>query len=282
MKKAIQIEMWKATHNPFFVLSLLLGLGIILLDVAQNFFTVKELVERNIEAGLIGNGTHTISLFTRWIAMNGVTFGSIYFFLIWPVLAAMPHGWSYAQEVKTGAVNQYLIRSTRKTYFIAKYTAVFLSGGIAVSVPVVANLFLNALFCPATVPEITHLLTAVSDGYFLSELFYTHPWCYCLIWCFVDFLFGGMGACLCFLVVHYVRFPVMVMLAPFAMLYLMNILSSIVRHFTKWNIALTPLEQALAGTLNANPGWMIAVSILLLTTISFVVGLYRVEKYEVA
>lgn len=282
MKKAIKTELWKATHNTFFTLSLILGIGIILLDVAQNVITVDDLVRRNIEAGLMGNGTHSISLFTRWIAINGFTFGSVYFFLIWPVLAAMPHGWSYAQEVKTGVINQYLVRSTRKTYFISKYIAVFLSGGISVSLPIIVNLFLNALFCPATLPEVTHLLTAITDGYFLSALFYTHPWCYCLIWCSVDFLFGGMGACLCFLVGHKIRFPVMVMLFPFAILYLMKMLSSIVRRLTKWNIALTPLDQAIAGTLNANPGWMIFASILLFTTISFVVGLYQVEKYEVA
>lgn len=282
MKKAIKTELWKAIHNTFFTLSLILGIGIILLDVAQNVITVDDLVRRNIEAGLMGNGTHGISLFTRWIAINGFTFGSVYFFLIWPVLAAMPHGWSYAQEVKTGVINQYLVRSTRKTYFISKYIAVFLSGGISVSLPIIVNLFLNALFCPATLPEVTHLLTAITDGYFLSALFYTHPWCYCLIWCSVDFLFGGMGACLCFLVGHKIRFPVMVMLFPFAILYLMKMLSSIVRRLTKWNIALTPLDQAIAGTLNANPGWMIFASILLFTTISFVVGLYQVEKYEVA
>lgn len=282
MKNAIKTELWKATHNIFFALSLILGIGIILLDVAQNVITVDDLVKRNIEAGLMENGTHGISLFTRWIAINGFTFGSIYFFLIWPILAAMPHGWSYAQEVKTGVINQYFVRTTRKTYFTAKYIAVFLSGGIAVSFPVIANLLLNALFCPATVPEVTHLLTAITDGYFLSALFYTHPWCYCLIWCFVDFLFGGMGACLCFLIGHKIRFPVMVMLFPFAILYLLKLLSSVVRQLTQWNIALTPLDQAIAGTLNANPGWMIFASILLFTSISFAAGLYRVKKYEVA
>lgn len=282
MKEAIKTELWKAVHNAFFALSLILGIGIILLDVAQNIVTVDDLVRRNLEAGLLGNGTHGISLFVRWIAINGFTFGSIYFFLIWPVLAAMPYGWSYAQEVKTGAINQYLVRSNRKTYFISKYIAVFLSGGISVFLPVLVNLFLNALFCPATVPEVTHLLTAITDGYFLSDLFYTHPWCYCLIWCVVDFLFGGMGACLCFFVSPKIRFPVMVMLFPFAMLYIIKMLSSFVRHLTKWNIALTPLEQAIAGTLNANPGWIIFTSILLFASVSFAVGLYRVEKYEVA
>lgn len=236
----------------------------------------------NIEAGLIGNGTHGISLFTRWISVNGFTFGSVYFYMVWPILAAMPYGWSYAQEVRSGIINQYMTRTNRTIYFVSKYIAVFLCGGIVVAFPVIADLLLNALFCPASIPEVTHLLTGVTDGYFMSVLFYTKPWVYAIIWCGVEFLYGGAIAGLCFLVGTKMRFHVMVILFPFVLLYIMGLIGSFVLGITGWNLALTPLDQAMAASNVANPEWIVFTTITLITAISFVVGYWQVTRHELS
>ncbi len=280
MKNTLKVEIWKATHNPFFSLSLAIGMGIILLDVIQNAITVADLVQKNMEAGLIGNGLQGISLFSRWIAVNGFTFGSVYFYLVWPVLAAMPYGWSYAQEAKSGILNQYLARTSRSAYFFAKYAAVFLTGGFAVACPVFTDLLLNALFCPVTVPEVTHLLTGITDGYFMSDLFYTHPWCYAVLWCCVEFLYGGAAACLCFLAGSRMKFSVMVMLVPFGLLYILDIIGTFILTVTHVNLALTPLDQAMAASSVANPEWIVFGTIGVLIIISLIIGYWQVTRHE--
>lgn len=55
-----------------------------------------------------------------------------------------------------------------------------------------------ALFCPALIPELG--FTSVFNGYFMSAIYYTHPWVYSLCWCAMEFLLGGAAAVLCFAV----------------------------------------------------------------------------------
>ncbi len=282
MKSSIKTELWKAFHNPLFYISIALGMAIITADVVQNAFLVSYLTQRNIEAGFAGNGNGYISLFIEWIAVNGSTFGSMYFYIVWPVLAALPYGWSYIQEVKTGAINQYLLRSTRKKYFFSKYIAVFVSGGAAVAVPVLADLLLNALVCPAALPSITGLQAGPQDGWFLSVLFYKHPWAYCLIWCCMEFLFGGSAACMCFLTGRKLRYQVMTVLLPFAILYLLNLAGYDVVRNTGINLAIVPLDMAMAAPMLANSEWLVFSWLGALIGITLFVGYREVRRYELA
>ena len=282
MKNSIKTELWKAIHNPYFLLSLLAGMLMIFCDVVQNAVSVKTLTEANMEAGLIGNGFDGFSLFVRWIAVNGFTFGCRYFYLVWPILAAMPFGWSYCQEMRSGMINQYMTRGTRVQYFVSKYIAVFISGGIAVSLPVLVNLLLNALVCPYNIPVVTRNVTSIFDGWFLSELFYTNPWVYAFIWCGVEFLIGGATATLCFVVGSRMRFQVMVMLFPFIVCYALDLVSNFVLNSVDLNLTLSPLFLAMAGTGNANPEWLVFLMIGLFSGLSFIIGYWRVMKNEVA
>lgn len=282
MKNSIKTEIWKAMHNPYFLLSLLAGLFMISCDVVQNAVSVKMLTEANMEAGLIGNGFDGFSLFVRWITVNGFTFGCRYFYLVWPILAAMPFGWSYCQEMRSGMVIQYITRGTKSQYFVSKYLAIFFSGGIAVSLPVLVNLLLNAIVCPYNIPLVTRNLTSIFDGWFMSVLFYTNPWTYAIIWCVVEFLIGGATATLCFVVGSHIRFQVMVMLFPFLICYLLDLASNFVLNSVDLNLTLSPLYLAMAGTGNANPEWLVFSMVGLYSGLSFLIGYLQVMKNEVA
>jgi len=83
----------------------------------------------------------------------------------------MPFGWSYHQERQNGVYNQIISRSSKQTYFISKYIAVFVSGGLAVSLPLLFDLFATAMVCPYVVPTPIIPINIISDGYFLSELY---------------------------------------------------------------------------------------------------------------
>lgn len=291
MRNCIRTELWKATHNWMFVISLMVGMVFCIADVAQNIVALREYnetIQWIIDTGLnMSLSPIGYSLFTRWIAISGATYGSIYFYLIWPILAALPYGWSYFQERQTGVYHQIVGRVGRRTYFVSKYAAVFVSGGIAVALPVMMNLLLNALVCPVCMPKVTARVVAIFDGYFLSELYYTNPWIYAAVWCAMEFLFGGTAACLCLTVGTKLRHQAMVVLMPFALLCVLEgainvVIKPALVRIHEFNLELSPLLLAQASSLNANPEWYVFTVLGLLFVITAGVGYWQVVKHELA
>lgn len=275
----IKTEIWKAIHNKMFVLSLLVGISLALTDVAQNYSTVKDMTQSTLEMleNGLGSGGHTgFSLFVLWMPINGVNLGSLIFYLIWPVLAAIPYGWSYCREKHIGVSNQITARIGKESYYNAKYIAVFVSGGLAVMLPVVVNLLANAMICPYEIPEL--MLTPISNGYFLSALYYTNPCLYALVWCGMEFLFGGAAGCLCFIVGSRLRYQVMTTLVPFALLMLFDVVST--RLFVGLPITISPLQMAKAATAEFSPGWVLFAALIIMIGANYGIGYLEVVKRE--
>lgn len=276
MRKLYRSEIWKALHNPWFYLSLLVGTTLCLMDVWQNWEAIHSL---NCSWD---TGADAFSLFARWIAVNNWTYGCKKFYLIWPILAALPFGWSFCQERRSGLMDQIYIRAGKKQAFFAKYTTVFVSGGLAVALPVLLDLLLNAMVCPFVVPKAADSFYFVSDGYFLSTLYYTHPWIYGLIWCGMEFLWGGVTAGLCFLVSTHTRLFVTVVLVPFALYFLMGYVQTYVVRLTGRYLLISPLYLAMAATFNPNPEWLEFLALGILFLLSFGAGYWQVKKHELA
>ena len=282
--KCLRSELYKALVNPLFCLSLAIGTGIALINVVENIQSVNAISHQmlmlsdnnvNIPVSYLG-----VSLFVRWIAVNGISLGNRIFYFLWPVFAAIPFGWSYSQDKRSGLYTQLVVRSGTKTYFFSKYLAVFISGGLAVSIPVLLNLLINATICPYYIPNVMDFLVAVFDGSFMSKLFYTHPWVHGLVWCGVDFLFGGVTACLCFLVGSRLRLQVMVMLTPFAFFLLLDGLYSILRNTFIWNVELSPLALASMVPGWPNPEWAVFSVLGILVVLSLSIGYWQMVRYE--
>ena len=284
MIKAIRTELYKAVWNPTFWLAILIGCGICTINVIENWQSVCNITyvtKKMVESGVLEYPAFDgISLFIKWIAVNGVSLGNRVYYFIWPILAAFPYGWSYSREYRNGAIIQSSSRIGIKKYFIAKYIATFISGGLAVSLPVLLNLLLNALICPSIIPNVINSLVAVFDGQFMSVLFYRCPWIHGLIWCSVDFLLGGAAACLCFVVGARLRHGVMVTLTPFAFLLVLDGIYASVRSATGWNIMLSPLNLACMVTAFPNPEGVVYVVIGLISILSFGVGWWQVVCHE--
>lgn len=275
-------ELKKALLNKMFCFSLIIGIAICILDVIQNAEAVARLTT------ILENSDDTInktaegfSLFVRWIAVNGYTFGNYAFYLVWPILAAIPYGWSYAEDRKSGVYNQVVTRIGTKKYFVAKYMAVFISGGLAIAIPVLVNLLINALVCPYCVPSVVMSLTSITNGYFLSELYYSNPWSFGILWCGVEFLWGGTIAASCLAVGTKFRHQVMVVIFPFVSLLIMDALSSVLASMgLMGNIEISPLRLAQAAPDSANPTWIVFSVIGICILVSTIFGYWQVVKRE--
>lgn len=285
VSRCVKTELWKALHEPMLWAALGIGTLIAGVNVAETVFEVRQLtamtasyIERTGQYASFAG----CSLFIHWLATNISSYGSRVFFLVWPILAAMPFGWSYCGERKSGLYDQIVSRAGVREYYKAKYIAVFVSGGLAVGLPVLLNLLANALICPADVPGVQLSLVAIFDGCFLSALFYAHPWAHSLIWCLVDFLFGGAAACLCFVVGTRLRHQVMVMLTPFALLLVLDGAFAVLQSRTGSNVELSALRLAAATGGLTNPEWAVFTAIGVMLALSFGMGWRQVVCHELA
>ena len=204
MLKMLRTELWKALHNSYFYLALSIGLVIVLINLCQNAIRVQLFTEwtlRGLETGHASGAHDGFSLFISTLAYNAnANYGTVLFQVLWPILAAMPFSWSYNAERRSGLYNQIVARCGNGQFILAKYAAVFISGGLVVSLTMLVDLLLNALVCPFSVLDVCDSLSGVTNDTFMSMLYYTNPWAHALIWCVVVFFLGGSAAGLSFLV----------------------------------------------------------------------------------
>lgn len=276
-------ELWKALHNPMFYAALAIGTMIAMVNVVENAGIVNQLsqsLENKIARGGYSKNPMGFSLFIHWIAVACSSFGNQVFYFVWPILAAMPFGWSYSQERRNGEYYQIVSRSSAKSYFASKYIAVFVSGGLAVAVPVLLNLLVNAMICPYVVPQAVVPISLVSDGYFLSELYYTIPWVYALIWCGMEFLIGGAAACVCLVVGAKFRLQVMVVLTPFALFVLLDGVLYALNSVIKQPVNFSPLKLAAAAGNLQNPEWSVFMLLGIMIMAGILGGYWQVVKHE--
>jgi len=285
MRQSIRSELHKALHNKMLLIAIMIGSMCCVLDMAENARKIQEFdeaVQRMADLGLRFNTGHEgYSLFYLWMGIGRFTRGANLFCTIWPVLAAMAYGWSYSSERRTGVTAQIMARCGKRSYFVSKYIAVFVSGGLAVAVPLLLGLLGNALVCPYA--EISPVFGVISDRDFLSELFYYNHWLYGICWCGMVFLQGGVAACLCFVAGHMLRYMVMVILVPFALYLAWDAVVSTFGStlFKDVNLPLSVYRLTTVMPGFSIPTWYLFAVLGFLTAISFAAGYWWVVKRDV-
>ena len=142
------------------------------------------------------------------------------FYTLMPLLVCLAYGWSYFGERKSGYVMNVMIRTHKKSqYLLAKYIAVFLSGGAAAVIPLIANFLAVACFIPAYQPDLFYEMYYSLQSHFLRNLFYPHPIIFICIIFAIDFFFGGLMATCCVALTFFVKNKFAVILLPFMCLF---------------------------------------------------------------
>jgi hypothetical protein len=220
LKNAIKLECRKAICNPFFFLALVIGAFLTLFSLAPMAESFTQDMEQHRqfseEFGMRNPLMQMETLFNHWIGGEGSTAGATNYFFLFPLLISIPYGWSYCSERYSGYIKNMVIRTGKTQYYVAKYTALFLSGGLAMTLPLLFNFLLAAMIFPAVTPDPSYLTAyGISGSSFLSMLFYGKPFLYVVMYLLVDFVLCGLIACLCFTVSDLVKKPIAVTLLPF-------------------------------------------------------------------
>ena len=229
MCSVLKLELKKAFKNKFFWISVVLGCLITLLS----FEHMVNMYYEGMSA-ISGNSTDIIydphiginTVFNCWIGGEPFSLGSSIYFFVFPLLIALPYGWSYSEERKCGYRRMMITKTGKKKYYCAKYVAVFLSGGVAMVLPLIFNFWMTLLLVPAILPDVTmNMFYGVFGGSFLAELYYTVPFLYVAIYLFIDFVYCGFLVCICMAVSGIVRQKWGVVLIPFLLLLFVHVIT---------------------------------------------------------
>lgn len=284
MRGVLKSEIWKSFHNGYFVGAIIVGLCIVVINILENVIRTRELSELLLDClnkGLpISRSYEGFSLFISWIAVRPTGFGSNIFFFIWPILAAMPFGWSYTQDRYSGLYNQIVTKTNLVYYYISKYIATFLSGGIAIAFPLFIDLLLTALICPYCIPDVTMSLMPITNVTFLSEVYYSDPWLYAAIWCLLDFLWGGVTAAVCLCIGMRMKSSIIIVISPFIIYLFIDFILSLISSVLEKKQFFSIMQLPRAASTVYNPYWGVTVILSVLFLLSFILGYWRFKRHE--
>ena len=214
MKKLLCMELNRALFNAAMLAALLVGIILSVSHVIQYIWpmaglTAADFAEAN--KGLM----YPNNVFNSWMGMEGYSLQSYLYWLLIPLLAVLPFASSFFTDWKSGYIKNIYIRSRRGHYLTAKFLAVFISGGLAVVIPLLVNLGLTALMMPALLPQLAENTYPIIEPSMWSSLFLYHPFLYTFAYLAIDFIFAGLIATLSLAVSFFAENRFVILLCPF-------------------------------------------------------------------
>lgn len=130
------------------------------------------------------------SVYYNWIGGNCGHFQSFLFYFVFPILAVFPTGASYLEDRNSGYINYYTVRGAHKEYMVGKMLGTFVSGLIAVLIPLILSFVLTAMKFPLLNPE---PVMGLGPDIFSSdcEMYYENPLLHSALFMLIDAGFSG-------------------------------------------------------------------------------------------
>lgn len=202
-KEVWKVEVKKALRSKGFRVAVAIGILIAVLQmiwVYRNTYTVNESeYKRVVTLSEVDDGYGSwfeMGLLEGWLGCEVYSPYNQLYFLIFPLLASMTYALSYYNEWQSGYAGQMLVRCGRRNYQNAKFGVVFISGGLAVTIPLLISLVATACYLPAVGVEPLSRQAMVANRDIWSGLYYEAPVLYALCYTAVDFVYGGIFACM--------------------------------------------------------------------------------------
>ena len=274
MKAIYTNEIKRAFNTIGMKLALLVGCALSIWHVITVIMPISEGQNYELSANAIDDLYVPISLFSTWMGNELFPIQSYIFYLILPLLAVLPFGSSFFEDIKSGYIINVCTRVEKKIYFKAKYLAVFLSGGVAVAAPLLLNLVLSSMFMPAFIPD-NGTVGTISPTTMAYEVFFTHPLVYVLMFIVIDFIFAGVIATLSLSYTYFTEHRFGVMIVPFVFYFFIYSLTNLIDK-TDYS-----LFFMLNGGANNNYLTVYILYFLLFFILSYVIFMWKGKKQDV-
>ena len=274
MKAIYTNEIKRAFNTIGMKLALLVGCALSIWHVITVIMPISEGQNYELSANAIDDLYVPISLYSTWMGNELLPIQSYIFYLILPLLAVLPFGSSFFEDIKSGYIINVCTRVEKKIYFKAKYLAVFLSGGVAVVAPLLLNLVLSSMFMPAFIPD-NGTVGTISPTTMAYEVFFTHPLIYVLMLIVIDFIFAGVIATLALSYTYFTEHRFGVMIVPFVFYFFIYSLTNLIDK-TDYS-----LFFMLNGGANNNYLPVYILYFLLFFALSYVIFMWKGKKQDV-
>ena len=284
MFRILKTELKKAFGNKLFLITLAIGLIIGFVSAYQNISNYVPAASDNayrmeVSEVLFNPLYPMFSSFTNWMGGDYQYPMTSLFYLLLPLMASLAFGWSFCMEKKSGYIKNVVIRTKKIHYFLAKYIAVFLSGGAVIAIPLVINFLTVACFIPAYQPDIYYNIYYSMHYHFLSELFYSSPLLYVIYVMALDFVFSGLIATASMALTFFVRNRFAVVLLPFLLLlgiqYIQDTLYKI------FQVIISPIDFLKAYSSGPVTGWVVFPFMIILFLLTFGITCFKGVRDDV-
>lgn len=211
MSTIYNIELNRAFKSRRFWCAICIGTLIVSLHLILWLPGIVEMNEKLMENSA---AEFPITSYFGWICGNTITWQQYLYFILVPLIATMPFGYSLFEDRDSAFMKQIIIKSGKKDYYRAKFLAVFLSGGVVTLIPLLFNLVVSMMFLPSLCPDVISNNYSVTTNTMFSGIFYSHPNLYILIYMIIDFIFGGLFASIALVVSELTEHKYVVEIAP--------------------------------------------------------------------
>lgn len=185
MTKILKTEFKRAIYNKNFAIILAIGSILSVLSI------IFDVLAGRLDY-IMGNVNFTP--FMQWIGENSNGTYKLTFFMIIPILAIVPYADSYWMDKYSGFAKNIYARTSKNQYIISKIIATFTTGGLVVVIPMILNIYLLFLILPSYHPGLFENFKLAKTMF--ASLFYFHPYMYIVAYIVLNFLFGGLFACI--------------------------------------------------------------------------------------
>lgn len=272
MKQILKIEISRAFRTKGMLFSLIGGCVLSVLHIIQYQIPAHQtLLQRAFETAPIWTPSNVAG---TWIAGNGYNLEGFAYFLVVPILAMLPYGVSYFSDQEQGFLKNIYMRVKRRDYLKAKYIATFLSGGFAVTVP----LLINVLCCMCLVPNLLPSTILPQNGicavHVWNEIYFSHPLLYITIFLLIDFCFGGIFACVTLAASFLSDYKMVVAICPFFLQLLLHVVCTLLNI---WEYSSVYVMQAGYGIKQI---WVLAAYLVIGFFGTFFIFMYKGERAD--
>jgi hypothetical protein len=227
MKQLFKIEFSRAFKNKRMLIVLIIETALIIYDFISYGLDIKTktipfLID-NIATGKVDNIPGAFSI---WIGLHYNQIRTILYSVL-PILAAFPYGDSlYIDEEKHYYYN-IITRTKKSNYYTVKLIVMFFSGGTCAVFPFLLDFLLSAMLLPFE-NVLVCLSRFMGDAFIFSEVFYSNPLLYCIL--YMCAIFGGFGLLnlFCYIGTYIFSNKYIVVISPFCLYFCSFIISNFV------------------------------------------------------
>lgn len=201
MLNILKIEINRCFKNKIFLISLILSTTLVI------WFSIERLpicIEKNnnFSTEFMQDDFLEIS-FTNWLGSNTTYLQQNIFYIILPLLVTIPFGSSFFSDINSGYIKSISVRTSKKDYLLAKYIAVFVSGGVSAVIPMILSFLISSAFLPTMLPESSYIYTNIWSVNKWAELLFKTPMLYIALYMLMLFVVSGIIATMSLLITYF-------------------------------------------------------------------------------